>query len=94
MNAFFEESVTVGYVLNSMRHHGQLFAVSLSMFVRLLYHTYQGFVAVVSIVPMGILFAVYYSRRRALWPLIVAHFVLDFVALMEMKLSILSKSFH
>jgi membrane protease YdiL (CAAX protease family) len=85
VNALFEESVTVGYLLNAMRHHGVLFAIGLSTLVRLLYHTYQGPIAVISIIPMGILFGIVYIRWRSLWPLIFAHFVTDVLAFMQMK---------
>lgn len=85
LNAFFEESVTVGYLLNSMRRHGPLFAISFSMFVRFLYHTYQGPIAVVSIMPLGILFGAVYWRYRTLGPLVFAHFLIDVYALLLLK---------
>jgi len=85
LNAFFEESVTAGYLLNAMRHHGVLFSVGLSTLVRLLYHTYQGPIAVISIIPMGILFGTVYCRWHALWPLILAHFLMDVLAFMSME---------
>jgi len=84
-NAFFEEVVTVGYVLGGMRHHGRVFAVSLSMFLRFLYHTYQGPLACVSIMPMGILFASVYWRWHRLWPLVIAHFIVDAVFFLHLK---------
>ena len=58
------------------------FAVGVSVLIRLLYHTYQGPMAVAFIFPMGVLFAVAYWRRRALWPLILAHGLFDFIGLM------------
>jgi uncharacterized protein len=34
------------------------------------------------VVPVGLVFAYYYARNGKLWPLIVAHGILDFMALM------------
>jgi len=90
LNSLFEESVTVGYLLNAMHQHGQVFAISLSMFLRLLYHTYQGPIALMSIMPMGILFALVYWRWHRLWPLVFAHFLMDVLAFFDMKFSIVS----
>jgi membrane protease YdiL (CAAX protease family) len=56
-------------------------AVSTSAFIRLSYHLYQGVAGVLSVTPLGLLFGWWFARRRQLWPLIVAHAVLDFVGL-------------
>jgi membrane protease YdiL (CAAX protease family) len=47
----------------------------------LLCHLYQGPVGIVSIVPLGILYGYAYSRTRMLWPLILAHIVIDLIGL-------------
>ncbi len=56
-------------------------AVNTSAGIRLSYHLYQGVAGVLSLVPTGLLFAIWFVRTRQLWPLIVAHAILDFVGL-------------
>ena len=50
-------------------------------FSRLLYHLYQGPLIVIGIVPLGWLSAYVYARWNRLWPIIIAHGILDFIAL-------------
>ena len=45
------------------------------------YHFYQGALGVLSITPMGPLFAYWFARTGRLWPLVVAHALQDFTAL-------------
>lgn len=56
-------------------------AVNISAAIRLSYHLYQGAAGVLSVVPIGLLFAYWFARTRQLWPLIVAHAILDLVGL-------------
>lgn len=56
-------------------------AVNISAAIRLSYHLYQGVAGVLSVVPMGLLFAIWFARTRQLWPLIVAHAIVDFIGL-------------
>lgn len=56
-------------------------AVNVSALIRLSYHLYQGVAGVLAVVPLGLLFGFWFARTRQLWPLIVAHAILDFVAL-------------
>jgi membrane protease YdiL (CAAX protease family) len=56
-------------------------AVNISAAIRLSYHLYQGVAGVLAVVPLGLLFAYWFARTRQLWPLIVAHAILDFAGL-------------
>ena len=56
-------------------------AVNISAALRLSYHLYQGVAGVLALVPTGLLFAVWFVRTRQLWPLIVAHAMMDLVGL-------------
>lgn len=56
-------------------------AVTISVLIRASYHLYQGVPGLIGIVPMGLLFAIWFVRTRQLWPLIVAHALFDFVGL-------------
>jgi membrane protease YdiL (CAAX protease family) len=49
--------------------------------LRLLAHGYQGPLALVTVLPVGILFTLYYARTWRIWPVIVAHAFQDTLAL-------------
>jgi membrane protease YdiL (CAAX protease family) len=83
VNPVFEEVFVCAYIVTALKERrGVAFAVNVSTAVRVTYHLYQGAAGVISVVPVGLLFAYYYARNGKLWPLIVAHGVLDFMALM------------
>jgi membrane protease YdiL (CAAX protease family) len=85
VNGIFEESFVAGYIITVMREaRGVWVAINVSTVVRLLYHLYQGPLAVLTIVPMGILYGYFYARTRQLWPLIFAHVLVDIIGLSEL----------
>jgi membrane protease YdiL (CAAX protease family) len=82
VNPLFEESLVIGYIMKSQTaRKGVWYAINVSIFIRLLYHLYQGPLVVIGIVPLGWLFAYVYARWNRLWPIIIAHGILDFIAL-------------
>jgi len=83
VNPVFEEVFVCAYIVSALKEkRGVAFAVNVSTALRVTYHLYQGAAGVISIVPVGLVFAYYYARNGKLWPLIVAHGIMDFVALM------------
>jgi membrane protease YdiL (CAAX protease family) len=54
-----------------------------SVAIRLLYHLYQGAIAAIGVVPFGLIMALWYRRTGRLWPVIVAHGLTDFAALLR-----------
>lgn len=82
----YEEIFVAGYVITLLSAaRGPWTAVNVSTGLRVLYHLYQGPVAVLTIVPMGLLFGYVYVRTRKLWPLIVAHVLMDVIALVWLR---------
>ena len=80
VNPIFEELFVVGYIVQSLRkNHDAFYVISLSATIRLLYHLYQGPIAI-GIFFLGILHAYFYWRWKSLWPLIFAHCILNFLA--------------
>jgi membrane protease YdiL (CAAX protease family) len=78
VNPVFEETFVSGYVIAVLKdRYGAWNAVNVSTGIRLLYHLYQGVAGVLSIVPIGLIFAHWYARRGNLWPLVVAHAWID-----------------
>jgi len=82
INGIFEELFVAGYIITSLTaRRGMWTAINVSVVVRLLYHLYQGPIGILTVVPMGLLYGYAYARTRRLWPLMVAHVLLDMVAL-------------
>jgi membrane protease YdiL (CAAX protease family) len=85
VNPIFEETIVIGYVMGVfLKPNNPTKAINISVGLRMLYHLYQGIGGVITIVPMGLMFSYYYYKHRKLWPLIFAHGVMDFVALVSM----------
>jgi membrane protease YdiL (CAAX protease family) len=83
VNGVFEEAFVAGYAITALQQaRGTWTAINVSTAVRVLYHLYQGPFAFLTIAPMGLLFGYVYARTRRLWPLIVAHVLLDIVGLL------------
>lgn len=81
-NAWAEEALVVAYLLTRLRQlgvgeNGSLLASSL---LRGSYHLYQGFGGFVGNVVLGLVFGRVWQRTGRLWPLVVAHSILDVVA--------------
>ncbi|WP_158888584.1 CPBP family intramembrane glutamic endopeptidase [Amycolatopsis anabasis] len=81
-NAFAEEVLVVGYLITRLRQLGfrenaSLFAAAV---LRGSYHLYQGLGGFVGNLVMGLVFGRVWQRTTRLWPLIVAHTLLDVVA--------------
>jgi membrane protease YdiL (CAAX protease family) len=82
VNGIFEELFVAGYIITSLTaRRGMWMAINVSVVVRLLYHLYQGPIGIMTVVPMGLLFGYVYARTHQLWPLVVAHVLVDIVAL-------------
>ncbi|WP_255567801.1 CPBP family intramembrane glutamic endopeptidase [Corynebacterium sp. TAE3-ERU16] len=81
-NAFAEETVVVLWLMTRLRQLGWSTpaVIASSALLRGSYHLYQGFSAGLGNILMGLVFAWLYTRTRRVWPLIVAHFLIDAVA--------------
>jgi len=88
-NAVLEEVVVVGYLVTRLRDLGWrwIYVVLASSVLRGSYHLYQGFGAFVGNAVMGVVFALFFIRTRRVWPLIVAHSLLDIVAFVGYSLA-------
>ncbi|TDV50942.1 CPBP family intramembrane glutamic endopeptidase [Actinophytocola oryzae] len=81
-NAWAEEVLVVGYLITRLRQLGMAENKSLliSAVLRGSYHLYQGFGGFLGNVVMGLVFGRFWQRTNRLWPLVLAHFLIDFVA--------------
>lgn len=81
-NGAAEEVLVVAYLLVRLRQLGVPPAVALvgTALLRGSYHLYQGVGGGVGNLLMGLVFALWWMRTRRLWPLVLAHTLLDVVA--------------
>lgn len=82
VNGFFEEVFVCGYVISALKKTRSLaFAINVSVAIRLSYHLYQGPIGVISIIPIGLVFAHWFARTGRLWPIVIAHCLFDIFGL-------------
>jgi membrane protease YdiL (CAAX protease family) len=81
-NAWAEEVLVVGYLITRLRQLGwqENSSLLLAAVLRGSYHLYQGFGGFVGNLVMGLIFGRIWQRTGRLWPLIIAHTLLDVVA--------------
>jgi membrane protease YdiL (CAAX protease family) len=81
-NAWAEEVLVVGYFITRLRQLGLRENSSLlsAGVLRGSYHLYQGFGGFVGNLIMGSVFGRYWQRTNRLWPLVIAHTLIDTVA--------------
>ncbi len=83
VNAIFEEVFVAGYVITVLKTSRSVwFAINVSVAIRLSYHLYQGQMAALGVLPLGLIYTIWYVRTGRLWPLIVAHTLQDIAALL------------
>jgi membrane protease YdiL (CAAX protease family) len=81
INPLYDEMLVVAYNIRAAEPSGAAFAITLSATIRFICHLEQGPITATTILPLGIIFAAVYWRWRQVWPLIVAHGVLDFLGM-------------
>lgn len=81
-NGWAEEVIVVGFLITRLRQLrvSPVAAVIISSLLRGLYHLYQGFGAGLGNLAMGLVFGYVWLRTGRLWPLIIAHALIDAVA--------------
>ncbi|ALC06954.1 hypothetical protein CDES_13050 [Corynebacterium deserti GIMN1.010] len=81
-NAFGEEVVVVWWLISRLKHlkWGVPAAILASSILRGSYHLYQGVSAGFGNIIMGVVFAYSYHKTGKIWPLVIAHFLIDAVA--------------
>lgn len=84
VNPLFEELFEVAYNTRALEEQGAGVAITTSAVIRFVCHLYQGPVATVTVLPIGLLFAFVYWRWRRLWPLVVAHGLADWFGLTQL----------
>ncbi|WP_369934796.1 CPBP family intramembrane glutamic endopeptidase [Xanthomonas tesorieronis] len=82
INPIFEEVFVCAYVIRVLqRRHSPAFAVNVSVAIRASYHLYQGPIGAISLVIVGLILGWWFARTGRLWPAIIAHGLMDLLAL-------------
>ena len=77
--ALLEEVVVVAYLVTRLRQLGltESASVGASALLRGTYHLYQGWGGFLGNLAMGALFGTVFSKTKRVWPIVVAHLLLD-----------------
>jgi membrane protease YdiL (CAAX protease family) len=87
LNAFFEELVYMGYFFNQCAAKlGPWTAVAATILLRLSVHTYQGTEHLLQIGVWSLVFGLWYRFGGKVWPLILAHVIIDLLSLGALKI--------
>ena len=81
-NAWAEEALVIGYLLTRLRQLGlrENSPVISAAVLRGSYHLYQGFGGFVGNLVLGLVFGRVWQQTNRLWPMVVAHTLLDVVS--------------
>jgi membrane protease YdiL (CAAX protease family) len=80
-NPLAEEFLYLGYVARALESSSTNVALLASIALRLATHVYQGPFALFSVAPLGLIFGWYYLSTHRIWPVVIAHSVMDAIAL-------------
>ena len=79
VNPVFEEMIVRAFLMSevlAMTGSSSL-AICLSLTVQTSYHLYQGVPYALGVGVIFSIFSIYYARTRQIWPVIIAHFIMD-----------------
>lgn len=82
VNPIFEEVFVCAYAIRVLeRKYSQPVAVNVSIAIRASYHLYQGALGTLAVIVFGLIVSWWFARTGRLWPVIIAHGLLDLIAL-------------
>jgi membrane protease YdiL (CAAX protease family) len=82
-NCVFEELAVRGWLMTEIEGlTGSLYLAAISSWLlQTAYHVYQGIGTALTVSATFLVFTIYFAKRRRLFPLILAHFLMDLLAL-------------
>jgi len=84
INSFYEEFLLIGYLFRRLEKYHPALVIGISLLLRESYHTYQGWISLIGIVSMGLVFGYYYFKYKKMWPVILAHSFNNLFAFLSM----------
>jgi uncharacterized protein len=85
INPIAEEFLYLGFIARALEGTSVQLALAGCTAVRVGVHLYQGPLAIIAILPFGLVFGAYYLRTHRIWPVIVAHSVMDAMGLLRLE---------
>ncbi|MBK9284379.1 MAG: CPBP family intramembrane metalloprotease [Sphingobacteriaceae bacterium] len=73
VNSFFEELLLIGYLFKRFEKLHPALIILISSIIRASFHTYLGWQNLPSVFILALIFGLYYTRQKKLWPIIIAH---------------------
>jgi membrane protease YdiL (CAAX protease family) len=83
INGIFEELMEVGYIIKLTERYGMWAAVIISALVRTVLHVHLGTSGMACVLAIGVMFGLFYWKLRQLWPLVVAHILVDIIGFLR-----------
>jgi len=85
VNPFLEEFFVRGFLQTRLGQAGwnRLAIILFSTLVQTSYHLYQGLLSCLSLTPVFLFLAIYYQTSRRLYPVIVAHLLMDLIGMLS-----------
>ncbi len=86
LNAFFEELIVRAYLMTEIGKltGSWLLAIAISTVVQSSYHLYYGWAGMLGTSFLFLVFSIYYAKKRKALPVIVAHGIVDLIALIRL----------
>jgi membrane protease YdiL (CAAX protease family) len=83
-NALFEEFLWIGYTVPTLEGRlGLRGACAVSVLLRASLNLYQEPLTIVTVLPVGLFLTWYFAHTRRMWPVVVAHVMLDAIGLAQ-----------
>jgi hypothetical protein len=73
VNSIYEEVLLIGYIFKRFEKFHPGIIILISFIFRASYHTYQGWNNLPMVFILALVFGLYYTNYKKLWPLIIAH---------------------
>jgi membrane protease YdiL (CAAX protease family) len=84
INGICEELMEVGYIIKMTERYGMWSAIFISALIRTGLHAYQGAAGMACIAVIGVTFGLVYWKLRQLWPMVVAHILIDIIGFLRL----------
>jgi membrane protease YdiL (CAAX protease family) len=83
INPFYEELIVRAYAMTEIEFlsGSKAAAVIISTLFQSAYHLYQGLIPALLIIPVFLIYSLYFSRYKKIMPVIIAHLIADMVAM-------------
>lgn len=85
IDPFVEELIGRAFIISEIDFFTgrRWLGVLISVAITSSYHLYEGWIAIMPVAALFLVFAIYYARARRVWPIIIAHLAYDLIVLAQ-----------